>query len=114
MLKKTVKLVKFVPVSITYDIDGKRFEKQPDDDDLELIRKIDEMEAPYWVPNNLIRVGDKTDDPERLGILYVHQMFTKRNLLILGAAMNYAHSAHAKFTITASMFRVSKMNKGNL
>lgn len=111
LLGKTVKLVKFVPVSITYDIDGRRFEKQPDDDDLKLIRKIDEMDAPYWVPANLIRVGDKTDDPERLGILYVHQMFTKRNLLILGTAMNYAHSDHAKFTITASMFRVSKMNK---
>lgn len=66
---------------------------------------------PYWVPNNLIRVGDKTDDPERLGILYVHQMFTKRNLAILGAAMSHAQSAHAKFTITSAMFRVSKMNK---
>lgn len=107
----TVKLVKFVPVSITYDYEGKRYEKTPDEDDFALIKKIDDMSCPYWVPHNLIRVGDKTDDPERLGILYVHQMFTKRNLIILGTAMNYAHSAHAKFTITSAMFRVSKMNK---
>lgn len=108
---KTVQLVKFVPVSISYDYAGRRYEKTPDAEDLALIKKIDEMQCPYWVPHNLIRVGDKTDDPERLGILYVHQMFTKRNLMILGAAMKYASSAHAKFTITSAMFRVSKMNK---
>ena len=108
---KTVQLVKFVPVSISYDYAGRRYEKTPDAEDLALIKKIDEMPCPYWVPHNLIRVGDKTDDPERLGILYVHQMFTKRNLMILGAAMKYASSAHAKFTITSAMFRVSKMNK---
>ena len=111
LIGKTVKMVKFVPVSITYDIGSSRYEKTPDADDIALIKRIDEMTPSSWVPNNLIRVGDKTDDPERLGILYVHQMFTKRNLMILGTAMKYAHSLHAKFTITASMFRVSKMNK---
>ena len=111
LIGKAVTLVKFVPVSITYDFEGKRYEKKPDADDLALIKKIDEMQSEHWVPNNLIRVGDKTDDPERLGILYVHQMFTKRNLIILGTAMEYANSAHAKFAITSAMFRVSKMNK---
>ena len=111
LIDKPVTLVKFVPVSITYDFNGKRFKKKPDLDDLSLIKKIDEMQVKHWVPNNLIRVGDKTDDPERLGILYVHQMFTKRNLLVLGVAMDYAKSAHAKFAITSTMFRVSKMNK---
>ena len=111
LIDKPVQLVKFVPVSISYDYNGSRYEKAPDAEDLALIERINSMMPPVWVPNNLIRVGDKTDDPERLGILYVHQMFTRRNLIALGCAMKYAKSAHAKFTITAAMFRVSKMNK---
>lgn len=111
LIGKPVQLVKFVPVQIVYEYEGKRYDKTPDDDDLALIEKINSMDVPVWVPNNLIRVGDKTDDPERLGILYVHQMFTRRNLIALGYAMEYAQSLHAKFTITASMFRTSKMNK---
>ena len=111
LIGKPVQLVKFVPVQINYEYGGKRYEKVPDTEDLALIEKINSMDVPVWVPNNLIRVGDKTDDPERLGIIYVHQMFTRRNLIVLGHAMKYAKSLHAKFTITAAMFRASKMNK---
>ena len=111
LLGKPVELVKFVPVLINYEFGGRRYTKKPDQEDLDLIKRINEMESPYWLPSNLIRVGDKTDDPERLGILYVHQMFTKRNLIILGCAMKYAQSYHAKFTITAAMSICSKMNK---
>lgn len=111
LIGKTVEMVKFVPVEIDYTYNRKRYKKIPDADDLELINKINSMPVPVDVPHNLIRVGDKTDDPERLGILYVHQMFSKRNLIVLGYAMKYAKSSRAKYTITASMFRVSKMNK---
>lgn len=114
LLDKTIQLVKFVPALINYEYGGKRFEKIPDADDLSLIERINAMAPPIWVPNNLIRVGDKTDDPERLGILYVHQMFTRRNLIALGYAMKYAKSLHAKFTITAAMSTTSKLNKYSL
>lgn len=111
LIGKPVELVKFVPVSINYEVNGKRYNKAPDEEDIALIEKINSMDVPYDVPNNLIRVGDKTDDPERLGIIYVHQMFTRRNLITLGCAMKYAKTQHAKFSITAAMFRTSKMNK---
>ena len=111
LLGKPVELVKFVPVQIVYEFNNKRYTKEPDNDDLSLIEKINQMPVPYAVPYNPIRVGDKTDDPERLGILHVHQMFTRRNLITLGCAMKYATSLHAKFSITAAMFRASKMNK---
>ena len=111
LLGKTVELVKFVPARINYEFNGERFEKDPDVEDLDLIKRINEMEVPIEVPHNLIRVGDKTDDPERLGILYVHQMYTRRNLIALGYAMSFAKTLHAKFTVTASMARSSKLNK---
>ncbi len=113
-LGRTVQLVKFVPVSINYEYSGKRYDKTPDEDDLALIERINTMNVPVSVPHNLIRVGDKTDDPERLGILYVHQMFTKRNLIALGYAMKYTTSLHGKFAITSTMANVSKLNKYSL
>lgn len=114
LIGKMVVRVKFVPVSINYEYRGKRYDKMPDEDDLKLIEKIQNWKIPYEVPHNLIRVGDKTDDPERLGINYVHQMFTRRNLIVLGCAFKYAQSLSAKFTITAAMANVSKMNKYSL
>lgn len=114
LLGEVKQLVKFVPVSISYEYNGKLYNKTPDADDIALIEKINSMEAPAWIPTNLIRVGDKTDDPERLGILYVHQMFTRRNAFVLGCAMKHAVSLHAKFTITSAMQIVSKLNKYSL
>ena len=111
LVEKPINLVKFVPVAVNYEYNGKRYEKKPDEYDFDLISRIKTMRVPHWVPNNLIRIGDKTDDPERLGILYVHQMFTKRNIIALGCAMKYARTLRAKYTITAAMFRASKMNK---
>lgn len=113
-IQKPVQMVKYVPVSINYEYNGKRYDKIPDQDDLDLIERINTMPMPYSVPNNLIRVGDKTDDPERLGILYVHQMYTRRNLIVLGCALRYAQSQHAIFTLTATMSNVSKLNKYSL
>lgn len=110
-LGKPVTLVKFVPVLINYTYNDKHYEKFPDDDDLALINKINAMQAPKWFPTNLIRPGDKTDDPERLGILYVHQMFTRRNAITLGVAFSKAETLHQKFAITAALPRLAKMNK---
>lgn len=110
-LGKLVTLVKFVPVLINYSYNGARCEKFPDADDYALIDKINSMLAPHWFPTNLIRVGDKTDDPERLGILYVHQMYTRRNIITLGTAYAKAKSLHQKFAITAALPRLAKMNK---
>lgn len=110
-LGKPVTLVKFVPVLINYIYNDQRYEKFPDDDDLALIEKVNAMPSPTWFPTNLIRPGDKTDDPERLGILHVHQMFTRRNAITLGIAFSKAKKLHQKFAITAALPRLAKMNK---
>jgi len=86
-LKETIKQAKQVPVLINYtvpDIKG-RFEKRPDEIDLMLIDKIEKSEIPYWFPINNILKGDKTGEPLRLGITYVHHYYTKRNLWVLAA-----------------------------
>ncbi len=111
IISKPVSLVKFVPVLINYTYRNKRFEKTPDEYDLDLIERVRNMASPYWIPNNQIRVGDKTDDPERLGIIYVHQMYTKRNSITLACIKAHTTIPKMLWSLTAAMPRLSKQNK---
>ena len=76
---------KQVPVLINYNADNKKYEKVPDENDLILIKKIEESAIPYWFPTSKIPKGDKTSDPFTVGITHVHHFYTKRNLWILAA-----------------------------
>lgn len=71
------------PVLISYDYNGKRFEKYPDAADLELISKASQAAIKNWFPIEKIPDGDKTGDPKRAGISYVHQYYSPRSLAVL-------------------------------
>lgn len=84
-LNEFVTMAKQVPVLINYSVGKKRFEKKPDEFDLVLIEKIDNMEIPYWYPTDELPKGDKTREPIRLGITHVHQFYTRRNLYVIAS-----------------------------
>lgn len=86
-LKKTVKQVKQVPVRINYSIENKkgRFEKKPDQFDLDVLEKIDSINLKYKFPITKIPKGDKTGEPINRGITHIHHFYTLRNLIILSA-----------------------------
>ena len=84
-LGRIVEQCKQVPVRINYTYDGKRYEKDPDDFDFELLEKIENFTIPYPYPTNHLPDGDKTSDPVSVGVEYIHQFYTKRNLAILSA-----------------------------
>jgi len=84
-INQTVKQSKQTPVLISYFVDGKKFKKKPDSHDLEVIKKINSEDIPYWFPNFKIQKGDKTNDPFAVGITHVHHFYTKRNLWCLAA-----------------------------
>jgi len=94
-LNQTTKIAKQVPVLINYSLGKKRHEKQPDSTDLELIQKIHENKIPYAFPINMINKGDKTSDSANIGITYVHQFYTKRNLFAL--AVFWSHIQKSSF-----------------
>jgi DNA modification methylase/predicted RNA-binding Zn-ribbon protein involved in translation (DUF1610 family) len=76
--------VKSLPVMIDYTVNKKKFRKIPDELDLELIKKVEKLEIPYWYPTNEIPEGYNTNQPkESHGIKYMDQFYTKRNLLVL-------------------------------
>jgi DNA modification methylase len=90
-LKDYVSLAKQVPVWINYSVGKKRYERPPVQFDLDLIRKIDELEIPYWYPTDRMPDGDNTEQPKRShGVTHIHHFYTKRNLYVLSTLWSKA------------------------
>ena len=114
---ETVTQAKQVPVLINYSLEGRkgRYEKMPDEHDLELIGKINDSEIPYWFPIEPLPDGYNTRQPIRShGITYLHHFYTRRNLWLLAAVAERVRTltdSRLLTWLTASMIRVSKMYK---
>ena len=83
-----VSCTKQVPVLINYSYLGKTYEKEPDEVDIEIVHKINNMHIPYQYPTTkMMMKGEKWGDSYRsgyhTGITRVHHFFTKRNLYVL-------------------------------
>lgn len=114
-LNKTVTMTKQVPVMISYTFNGKRFEKEPDESDLQLIKKIENMDIPYWYPTDRMCEGTESRRNDKYGITHVHHFFTKRNNIYLSLFYNkisYSQfSRELLFVFTASNQRANKTNR---
>jgi hypothetical protein len=82
-LGEAIKQAKQVPVAINYTYDGKRFEKRPDDQDLETISQAKDLSANSWFPTNRMMDGGETrrNDPD--GLTHVHHFYSARNRAVL-------------------------------
>lgn len=113
---KEVKQAKQVPVLINYSVGKKRYEKEPDAEDLALIKKIDGMEIPYWFPvNRMMDKGEKWGDTWRAGVhfglTHAHHFYTKRNLWALSCFWNRCTDTNTKFWFSSALTRLTKMYK---
>ncbi|MGI6728641.1 MAG: DNA methyltransferase [Bacilli bacterium] len=115
-LKKTVTMAKQVPVLINYSVGKKRFEKKPDEYDLALIEKINNMEIPYWYPTDRMCEGSESRRNDRYGITHVHQFYTKRTLYTASAFINKCISNNRinhllRCVLQSCLFHISKLNR---
>ncbi|WP_434577467.1 DNA methyltransferase [Thermoanaerobacterium thermosaccharolyticum] len=117
-LNKVINQVKQVPVLINYTVDNKRYEKKPDEFDMELIEKIEEMDIPYWYPTDRMPNGYNTEQPKKShGITHVHHFYTKRNLWVLSAIYDRIKNSRnlflhiSKFIFTAIVIMATKMSR---
>lgn len=83
LLNKTVTLNKKVPVRVNYTLSGKRGEKDVDSYDIDLIRKIGNINLSE-ISTYKLQEGYNTAQPIRSnGITHTHQFYTKRNFIYL-------------------------------
>lgn len=116
VLKDNTVVAKQIPVLINYSINGKRYEKKPDESDIALIKKIEEMDIPSYVPVFPLPDGFNTDQPKKShGAYYAHQFYTKRALAIISyfwKMANECESGHMiRLIITGIMQISSKMSR---
>lgn len=110
-LNEFVTMAKQVPVLINYSVGKKRFEKKPDEFDLALIEKINNIEIPYWYPTDELPNGYNTEQPKRShGITHVHQFYTRRNLAVMAALYTKAQ-AFLPVIVTWQPLTVSRFSK---
>ena len=79
-LKETVRIIKSIPVLIVYTYKSKRYQKEPDKNDKELIEKIEDLDfSNLWIPIYRMPEGDESRRNDKAGITHIHQFYTKRN-----------------------------------
>lgn len=86
-LSRPVEMYKQKAVLINYSVSGKKYEKEPDEDDLLLIEKTNSMANPYWVPTNRMPEGGESRRNDKAGITHVHHFYTSRSLIAIGYLM---------------------------
>ena len=119
-LQDNIRQAKQVPVLINYFVGKKRHVKKPDEFDLELIRKIDNILVPYWFPTSPLPNGSNTSQPiNSHGLTHVHHFYTKRNLIITSAICDKL-SINTKLlfqsvvgTLCSKLVRYNMGNRGN-
>lgn len=95
-----IKQAKQVPVLINYSIGTKRFEKRPDNNDIDLISRIEAMPIQNHYPKSTLPNGFNTRQPkESHGVDRVYQFYTRRNLHILSALREKAGKARNSHSI---------------
>lgn len=111
LIEKIVKVKKIVPVQINYYYNGKRFEKIPDEFDLEILDKINEYKVDAFVPILRMCKGRESRRNDKFGIEYIHQFYTKRNLIILSEIFANCLTNQSKFVFTACAIMGTKMSR---
>jgi len=84
-IQQVIRQVRQLPVLINYSVGNKRFEKVPDECDLSLVKKIEDIYFPYWFPAARMMEGGEARRNDVIGITHVHHFFTHRNLAIFSS-----------------------------
>lgn len=116
LLKNNISIAKTDPVLMVYTCRGKRMQKVPDHQDLELLQIIEDTEFTNFAPIDELPEGEKTREPKRThGYSRVHLYNTKRNSLALSICLDefkkskYGHILN--FLFTGMINRSSTMNR---
>ena len=118
-INQTIRQAKQVPVLINYTVNGRRAEKTPDQYDLDLIKKIDASDIPYWFPTDRMPEGDESRRNDNIGITHVHHFYTKRNLWVLSSLLYKCDPRHRLMfqsivaTLCSRLVRYNMGKRGN-
>ena len=118
-LGKSVRQAKQVPVLINYSVGKKRFEKLPDEKDLDLLASLEAAPVEDALPLISMPKGFNTEQPLKShGFSHVHHFFTRRNLILLAEMWHRILETTdpikrmaGLYLLTGSVQRVCRLNR---
>ena len=115
-IKQVVRQAKQVPVLINYSVNGisYRFEKKPDQRDLELIDRIGKEISKKWYPTQRMMIGQETRRNDPIGMTHVHHFYTSRNLAVLSRIYDKVKGSRLLFLFTGFVGGATKLNQFHL
>ena len=117
ILGESISIVKISPALVVCTkANGQRLERPANSYDVELIEKIESCQLEYDVPKAHLPNGYNTQQPIRTqGIKYVHQFFTRRNLITLSCLVSKINTSKyaekLRFIFTGLMSRATNRNR---
>ena len=99
-----------------YIVTTKRKQYEATSYDSELAERINQIDIPYFYPQDILPKGNKTSDPiNSHNITHTHLFYTKRNLYVLSAFLDKIKSSplfsKMAFLFTGMINRSTKMNR---
>jgi len=117
-IRETIRTAKQVPVLLNYSVNGVKFHKTLDHEDLSLIEQIETSDVPYWFPSLRMMEGGETRRNDPIGLSHVHHFYTKRSLWILSALLhktsllpNETARSFCRFLFQQWAIGLSKLNR---
>ena len=104
--------IKTVPVHINYSLGKKRYTKQPDKFDLELIERIKHIKCDGFIPHMRMPEGSEGQRNDRIGLMYTDQFYTHRNIYLLsGFYEKCRKDSTLLFWFTSCLPKLTIMNR---
>lgn len=98
------------PSLIRYSYKGKKFTKEPDQEDLKLIEDLNVVYPEEYYPSHDIMNGVKTGELLRAGYTNVSLLYTRRNLIILSKLWDKAKSFPLfRFALTSILVKTGSL-----
>jgi DNA modification methylase/predicted RNA-binding Zn-ribbon protein involved in translation (DUF1610 family) len=109
------------PVLINYEVSGRRFEKIPDAEDLDILRRAFEVGYVPYPPTKMLhregRWGDQWREGYHSTVTHAHDFLFERNSIILGEVWRRVHALRdLRFWFTATLpwcTRENRLHLGN-
>ncbi len=108
LLGKTVTVSKQVPVIVNYTYGKKRYNKRFDQHDQHILDRVQQINFNGKIPVMELPEGYNTEQPKRShGLYYMHQFYTKRNLLSYLCFIELAKkSSHENLLFLATSYNI--------
>jgi DNA modification methylase len=98
LTKQTLTVVKEEPVLINYTYNGKKYEKEPDESDLKILKRITETPISTWFPTDPVPDGFNTSQPKKSHhITRIDLFYNRRSLIAYSKLWDYVAHVDEKY-----------------